>query len=56
MTNSSLDVFYTPLAKIKNDQLFVGHFYTPKRTRTAVAGMRIPSPRPLDDGGKRGTL
>ena len=26
-------------------------FYTPKRFRTAVAGMKIPSPGPLDDRG-----
>ena len=26
-------------------------FYTPKRFWTAVAGMKIPSPRPLDDRG-----
>ena len=25
--------------------------YTPKRFRTAVAGMKIPSPGPLDDRG-----
>ena len=25
--------------------------YTSKRFRTAVAGMKIPSPGPLDDGG-----
>ena len=35
----------------KKTNLAVDLFYTPKRFRTAVAGMKIPSPGPLDDRG-----
>ena len=35
----------------KRAQLALSSFYTPKRFRTAVAGMKIPSPGPLDDRG-----
>ena len=35
----------------KRTQLSLSSFYTPKRFRTAVAGMKIPSPGPLDDRG-----
>ena len=35
----------------KRAQLTLSSFYTPKRFRTAVAGMKIPSPGPLDDRG-----
>ena len=35
----------------KKAQPFGWAFYTPKRFRTAVAGMKIPSPGPLDDRG-----
>ena len=35
----------------KTAQLSLSCFYTPKRFWTAVAGMKIPSPRPLDDRG-----
>ena len=35
----------------KRTQLALSSFYTPKRFRTAVAGMKIPSPGPLDDRG-----
>ena len=35
----------------KRTCLSTSPFYTPKRFRTAVAGMKIPSPGPLDDRG-----
>ena len=35
----------------KRTNLSIGSLYTPKRFRTAVAGMKIPSPGPLDDRG-----
>ena len=35
----------------KEDHSFEWSSYTPKRFWTAVAGMKIPSPRPLDDRG-----
>ena len=35
----------------KKTHLSMSLFYTPKRFRTAVAGMKIPSPGPLDDRG-----
>ena len=38
--------------KKRKEPTKVSSFSTPKRTRTAVAGMRIPSPGPLDDRGK----
>ena len=37
--------------KKKETNLLIGFFRTPKRFRTAVAGMKIPSPGPLDDRG-----
>ena len=36
---------------IQKGPAFASPFYTPKRFRTAVAGMKIPSPGPLDDRG-----
>ncbi len=42
---------YRLYAVKKRDLLSQISFYTPKRFRTAVAGMKIPSPGPLDDRG-----
>ena len=45
-------VFLYPFMRFKKTaQLSLSCFYTPKRFWTAVAGMKIPSPRPLDDRG-----
>ena len=44
--------FKYPVGRLKKGtNLLIGSFYTPKRFRTAVAGMKIPSPGPLDDRG-----
>ena len=43
---------FIPFKRLKKRaQLALSSFYTPKRFRTAVAGMKIPSPGPLDDRG-----
>ena len=54
-TNLMVDLLY-PLTRlacgyIKKQRRKLRCFYTPKRFRTAVAGMKIPSPGPLDDRG-----
>ena len=51
-----VEFFLYPLSRLacgykKRTQLSLSSFYTPKRFRTAVAGMKIPSPGPLDDRG-----
>ena len=44
--------FFIPCDAVKKKtNLAVDLLYTPKRFRTAVAGMKIPSPGPLDDRG-----
>ena len=47
----ALSSFYTAWRGYKKSPAFAELFYTPKRFRTAVAGMKIPSPGPLDDRG-----
>ena len=45
--------FLIPLKRLKKKGCVfdTSFLYTPKRFRTAVAGMKIPSPGPLDDRG-----
>ena len=50
-TNLTVDLFYTACMRLKKGPAKAEPFYTPKRFRTAVAGMKIPSPGPLDDRG-----
>ena len=55
-TNLAVDLFYTLCRGLlegnEKGLLRSKPFpYTPKRFRTAVAGMKIPSPGPLDDRG-----
>ena len=50
-TQLALSSFYTAWRGYKKSPAFAELFYTPKRFRTAVAGMKIPSPGPLDDRG-----
>ena len=56
LTNLAVDLFYTLCRGLlegnEKGLLRSKPFpYTPKRFRTAVAGMKIPSPGPLDDRG-----